>query len=162
VGGKKSDLGPIGIGVSRNVRALREDQNLSYAELSRRVTAAGRDIAALGLRRIEYGTRRVDADDLVALALALGVSPVTLLMPPASDRTEQVAATETAGKLPAERLWNWLCADAVYSDGPFDAGAVVDFQLSGAFPLWRKRLLLDLIESLDASRSAAITEGEAK
>lgn len=105
--GKKSDLGPTGIALTHNIRRLRGD--LSYAELSRRLDGIGRDIPPLGLRRIEAGTRRVDVDDLVALAAALGASPVTLLMPKAADPDDVV---EVTGREPdaAEIVWDWLRA----------------------------------------------------
>jgi hypothetical protein len=60
---------------------LRETQNLGYTKLASILEEMGRPIPELGLRRIESGDRRVDVDDLMALAMALGVSPVTLLMP---------------------------------------------------------------------------------
>src|SRR6476659_4961943 len=97
--GKKSDLGPIGVELTHNVRRLRGE--LGYAELSRRLGEMGREIPPLGLRRIEAGTRRVDADDLVALAVALGVSPITLLMPAADGQSEQVEVTGVDGPVPA-------------------------------------------------------------
>jgi hypothetical protein len=79
--GKMFDLGPIGLNVTRTVRKFREERRIGYAALSRRLADLGREIPPLGLRRIENGERRVDADDLVALALALDVSPLALLLP---------------------------------------------------------------------------------
>lgn len=80
--GKKNEVAATGRAVAANVKRLREEQNLGYAELSRRLDEqADRDIPPLGLRRIESHERRVDADDLVALAVALSVSPLTLLTP---------------------------------------------------------------------------------
>ena len=72
---------------------------MGYTDLSERLKDLDRRIPPLGLRRIENGARRVDADDLLALAVALGVSPVTLLMPNADDGGEQVAATGITEKL---------------------------------------------------------------
>lgn len=77
----KIEIGPTGQTVSANVRRLREEQNLTVAALSRRLADRGRLIAPLGLRRLESGQRRVDADDLAALAVVLGTSPAALLMP---------------------------------------------------------------------------------
>jgi|SRR4051794_7697641 transcriptional regulator with XRE-family HTH domain len=78
---------------------------MTYKELADRLKAIGRPIPTLGLSRIEAGTRRVDADDLVALAVALGVNPSRLLMPDgAGDQvvniTMEVAAPEWAA-------WQW-------------------------------------------------------
>jgi transcriptional regulator with XRE-family HTH domain len=101
--GKKSDLGPIGNNVKHAVKRFRDDERrLSYAELSRRLADLGREIPPLGLRRIESGDRRVDADDLVALALALGVSPLALLLP-----TEAGAVLPDGKSYAAEQIWEW-------------------------------------------------------
>jgi transcriptional regulator with XRE-family HTH domain len=116
---KPIPLGAAGETVRANVKQLREDQNLGYSQLSRKLHEVGRSVPDLGLRRIEAGERRVDVDDLMALAVALGVSPVTLLMPPkpSDDKHEMVVATEMVeapgedGGIPAGRLWQWLRAD---------------------------------------------------
>jgi transcriptional regulator with XRE-family HTH domain len=68
--------------VRANLQRLREAQNLGFTKLARILDEEiGRPIPELGLRRIESGDRRVDVDDLMALAAALDVSPATLLMP---------------------------------------------------------------------------------
>ena len=65
---------------------------------------------------------------MVALALALGVYPATLLTPDAADGTEQVAVTGMAEKLDAEWLWYWLCAHE-----PIDPGVdTIQFQMAPA------------------------------
>jgi transcriptional regulator with XRE-family HTH domain len=78
---EKLILGATGRNVARNVRHYRKARRFSYTELSRRTEAAGRRIPPIGLRRIEAGERRVDVDDLTALAQALAVSQVTLMLP---------------------------------------------------------------------------------
>lgn len=120
----KIPLGPAGETVRANVKRLREHQNLGYSQLSRKLDEVGRSVPDLGLRRIETGERRVDADDLVALAAALGVSPIDLLLPGTPDPDnpaefvawgdnpeEMVAAPGEDGRIPAGRLWQWLRAD---------------------------------------------------
>jgi transcriptional regulator with XRE-family HTH domain len=102
VAGKKSDLGPIGINVTHTVRRFREARRLGYAELSRKLADMGRDIPPLGLRRIESGERRVDADDLVALAVALDVSPLALLLP-----TRPSSLVLKGDQYAVERIWHW-------------------------------------------------------
>jgi transcriptional regulator with XRE-family HTH domain len=126
VAGKKSDLGPTGVNLTHAVRRLRG--NLSYNELSRRLADIGRDIPPLGLRRIEAGTRRVDVDDLMALAVVLGVSPIKLLMPDGTDPYASVDATG-AGTRPACQLWNWLVTDEPLK------GSEVEFWLA-SWPRW--------------------------
>ena len=104
----KRPLGPTGETVRANIIRLRAYRRLGYTDLSERLKDLDQQIPPLGLRRIENGARRVDADDLFALAVALGVSPVTLLIPNADDGGEQVAATGIIEKCDAERLWNWV------------------------------------------------------
>jgi transcriptional regulator with XRE-family HTH domain len=62
-----------------NVKHLRQARGLTYKELAEQLGHAGRPIPVLGLARLERGERRVDVDDLVALARALGVTPHELL-----------------------------------------------------------------------------------
>lgn len=62
---------------------------MQYQELAERLEKVGRPIPVLGLRRIESEERRVDADDLVALAIVLNVSPVRLLMPYTIDEDDR-------------------------------------------------------------------------
>jgi transcriptional regulator with XRE-family HTH domain len=80
-------LGSAGQQVAANVRRIREAHRLTYVELSQRLAEAGRSVAVLGLRRIERGERRVDVDDLIALADVFGVRPEALWEPPAECET---------------------------------------------------------------------------
>ncbi len=106
----KNPLGPTGETVRANVKRLREGQNMAYAELSRNLAGIGRPIPVLGLRRIEAGERRVDADDLLALAIVLGVHPNALLLPPVSGH--DLLATATGTKyMPSETLWDWASGE---------------------------------------------------
>lgn len=101
--GKKSDLGPIGENVQKTVRHFRDQaRRLSYAELSRKLADMGREIPPLGLRRIESGERKVDVDDVVALALALDVSPLALLLP-----VEASSLVAQGDQYDAMRIWDW-------------------------------------------------------
>lgn len=75
------DLGPTGETVAANLARIRMSRGLNYTELSKLLDQAGREISALGIRRAESGERRLDVDDLTALAVVLGVSPLTLLLP---------------------------------------------------------------------------------
>lgn len=71
--------GEASIRTAENLRRIRKQQKLSYAELSRRLREAGHPIGDTGLLKIEKGERRVDVDDLVGLAEALGMDPSVLL-----------------------------------------------------------------------------------
>jgi transcriptional regulator with XRE-family HTH domain len=106
---KKNPLGATGTTVADNIRRLRTGQNLPYTELAARLDRLGRPIPLLGLRKLETYERRIDADDLVALAAALQVSPATLLTPPTAGPD---ATVDTAvGPVRAGRWWDWLTAD---------------------------------------------------
>jgi len=107
-------LGPIGVNVTHTARQFREKRGLGYADLSRKLAKMGREIPPLGLRRIESGGRRVDVDDLVALALALEVSPLVLLLP-----AETSSVTAKGDRYVAERIWSWARGEVMLDDvGP--------------------------------------------
>lgn len=74
-------LGPIGHCVRANVAALRKARGLSQAQLAANLTGIGRSVRGPMIQAIEAGCRRVDVDDLVALAGAFGVQPAELLVP---------------------------------------------------------------------------------
>lgn len=78
---QNKQLGDAGHSVRQNVRILRQQRRLTFAELSRQLSALERPIPVLGLRRIETGTRRVDVDELVAFGAVFGVAPAALLEP---------------------------------------------------------------------------------
>ena len=153
---KRNPLGPTGETLQANVIALRERKNLTYAQLSRKLKAAGRAIPELGLRRIEGGDRRVDVDDLMALAAALEVSPITLLMPPTADADETAATA--VGAVTALRLWQWLAAEMpLAGDTPSD---VFGFILRSV-PDWLLGTEYELIESgLSPNRTYSVRRRE--
>lgn len=88
-----------------NVARLREGHGLTYRDLSERLTEHGRPVPPLGLSRIEKGTRRVDADDLVALAVVLGVHPAALLLPFTASGNVEITGY---GMVSAYRAWTWM------------------------------------------------------
>src|SRR5271157_3715928 len=94
--------------VSANVQRLRNERNLTLRGLSRLLGKAGRPLTHSAVDQIEKGARRVDVDDLMALAAAFDVSPATLLMPPDATQEEQVEATGLSQKVMAQTLWGWL------------------------------------------------------
>lgn len=112
---KKVALGPLAEQVAANLRRIREEKRLTYAAISARLERLKRPIPVLGLRRIEKGERRVDVDDIAALAAALGVPPMLLIFP-LGDATwvdilpDQPVATWLAvrwfiGDIPLPPLW---------------------------------------------------------
>lgn len=72
-------IGEAGEHVAAAVSAQRQRRGWDQRHLAERVTAAGRPMSPSVLGKIESGARRVDVDDLVALASALDVPPGRLL-----------------------------------------------------------------------------------
>jgi transcriptional regulator with XRE-family HTH domain len=70
------------------------------SELSRQLADMGRKTPPVGLGRIESGERRLDVDVLIALAVALGVSPTTLLTPDCPPTACMRIPEWSAGDLP--------------------------------------------------------------
>jgi len=135
--GVKSELGPTALTVAANVRRHRDRVGWGYARLARELTRLGRDIPSLGLSRIESGERRVDTDDLTALAVAFGVSPITLLMPQGDGPEHSVQLTGTAA-VPGPRVWSWL-------NGSYPlTGSVLTFY-NHALPEWERNRLEALL-----------------
>lgn len=116
---QKNPLGPSGARVMENLKQIREERRLSYRELSDRLAELGRPIPTLGLSRIEKGERRVDADDLVALALALDVTPSRLLLPATAGTDRGVDLTGAVTAPTEDAAWRWACGE--YDLFPLDA-----------------------------------------
>jgi transcriptional regulator with XRE-family HTH domain len=82
MGTRKVELGATGHAVAANSRRIRELRGMTLQDVSDRLTRYGRPIARSGLSKIEAAARRVDVDDLVALAEVLGAAPDDLLAAP--------------------------------------------------------------------------------
>ncbi len=132
--GKESARGATSDTVSANIRDIRTAQNLNYTQVSEQLETLGRSISAVGIRRIENGERRVDVDDLSAIAVALRVSPASLLMPNLEKVTEKDLVPITGWHKPitATVVWRWLTAVEPLVRGTF--GTFVDHGL----PSWER------------------------
>ena len=128
--GIKSELGLTALVVAANVRRHRERMGLGFAQLSRKLSNAGRDIPPLGLGRIEAGERRVDVDELTALAATFGVCPATLLMPD-TETAEAIVQLTGVEKGQAQRLWSWLTGSY-----PLQGSVLAFFNV--ALPQWER------------------------
>lgn len=106
--------GPTAERVAENLARIRAERRLSTRALSDALSQLGRPILANAITKIEKGTRRVDADDLVALALALDVSPNALLFPPVGD-IDEIELTPGA-PVSAFDAWRWATGEV-----PLDA-----------------------------------------
>lgn len=149
------EVGPSGRTVATNVKRLREARGLTLRALSLTLKEQGRSLSADALNKIENGAslepravRRVDVDDLVALALALGVNPSALLLP-MEDGDGAVVEITGAGSVPASAAWDW--ADGARPLGwrqGDDLGPSLDFERLGR-PAGRRRLERILAQVLD-------------
>ncbi|MET9567203.1 helix-turn-helix domain-containing protein [Streptomyces tauricus] len=73
------EIGPAGQAAAHAIERLRTTRGYSQRRLADRVTVLGRPLTFTQLSRIERQVRRCDVDDLVAIAVALGVAPQALL-----------------------------------------------------------------------------------
>jgi len=84
--------GPAGHNLIANLEYLRQVRGLSMRKLAAELEAIGRPIPPLGLSRAIRGQRRVDVDELVALAEVLDVTPDVMLSAPGAVKAAPVAA----------------------------------------------------------------------
>jgi transcriptional regulator with XRE-family HTH domain len=101
---RANELGPTGLAVAANVARLRAALGMSTYKLSDILASLGRPIAASAITRIEGGHRRVDTDDLMALAVALDVPPSALLLPPTAEGELALTASYSTA---ATQAWDW-------------------------------------------------------
>lgn len=99
---RRVELGTIGETVRANISRLRRDRGLTLRDLADRMAETDRPLAHNSISEIERGARRVDVDDLVALALALEVSPLAILFP-----VEDAALSPNGPTYPRQRIWSW-------------------------------------------------------
>jgi hypothetical protein len=118
------DTGPSGDRVAANVKALRAARGrMTLDQLAARMAHLGRPIRKSGLSKIEAGDRRVDADDLVALAIALDVNTNVLLLGAASVTGIDLTSETTVASRAA---WRWACGDEPLPLDPSDEGSADD------------------------------------
>lgn len=92
----RNPLGHAGRRVRDNVKTLRLERGLTHQQMADLLADRGRPIPVLGLSRIENGARRVDVDDLMALAAVLGTTPADLLADRAALTIEQYREHQAA------------------------------------------------------------------
>lgn len=127
---ERAEDAPVAERVAVNVATLRESRRLSVRGLSARLAELGRPILPSGVTKVEQGRRRVDADDLVALALALDVTPARLLLPPVAGG-EEVTLTPSA-VASAATAWAWACGERQLDD-PWATGEAFDLDRARRF-----------------------------
>ena len=75
----------------RRLQEVRGSRGMSQRQLAQRLAAIGHPLQVTGIARIEAGTRKVNIDDLVAIAAVLDVAPVHLIFPIEGDDPVQLA-----------------------------------------------------------------------
>lgn len=114
------ELGPTAEAVRINLQRLRYEARLSLRQLADRMPPGPGALSHSSIGEIERGVRRVDVDELTALAAVLGVSPATLLLPvsfdldahpqPTAQPDEPVQLTGTQPEA-RETMLRWLRGD---------------------------------------------------
>ncbi len=99
---------------------------MSVRALSARLGELGRPILASGINKVEQGQRRVDTDELIAFAVALGVNPNALLLPAIADGTMLELLPGVA--VTADKAWKWADGREPLKE-PFDEDDHADFQM---------------------------------
>ncbi len=102
-----NDIGEIGRRVGERVRQVRNEREFTQQELSRRLWAVGRHMPTASIGRLESGDRRVDVDDLMALAYALDVSPLSLLLPFTEAPDAVMSPAGVGREMDALTAWAW-------------------------------------------------------
>lgn len=98
-------LGPIGRRVSERLHQIRTGKSWTLRVLEAELASIKHPISNDGLSKIETGKRRVDVDDLVALAIALDVTPSRFLLPDGKPG-DMVQLTENV-TVSWVRAWSW-------------------------------------------------------
>jgi transcriptional regulator with XRE-family HTH domain len=138
-----AQYGPTAGTVADNVARLRKVRGWSIYALAGALEKAGRPITPSGLAKLEKQQRQVTVDDLMALAVVFGVSPVTLLLP-ANTRgpkdgnglpTQAVTEVTGAGEVGVADAWRWAwCMEPLrYPEGAGEEEGdrlVMDFLLN--------------------------------
>lgn len=147
LGKKAIPLGPTGAAVAKNLTRLRKARGMTVRSLSAALAKAGRPLSPDAITRFENAARvgaaqirRVDVDDLVALAAVLRVNPTALLLP-LEDAPDAVIEVAGAGLVPADVAWDWMDGTRPLEvpDGDPDT-ALLDFALYSR-PRGRRALL---------------------
>lgn len=107
VGKQRGNLkGPTSAVVADRVRSIRQARRMDLAALSDSLDLVGWSIPVAALSRLENGKRRIDVDDLLALAVALDVSPLELIFPAHANELD-VIGTALPTELITEEVWAW-------------------------------------------------------
>lgn len=158
-------MGATGRAVAANLKRLRKERGMSLRALSEALAAVGRPLSQDAINKIENGSekdttkqiRRVDADDLVALAVVLNVNPSGLLLPH-DDARRITAETEItgAGTVPGWLAWGWadgVCPLVDPEDDP-EGAKWLDYALNSRPAGWNSARSVGLNRGRENQRKA--------
>ncbi|MFE6194119.1 helix-turn-helix domain-containing protein [Streptomyces sp. NPDC057838] len=138
-----------------NVRRLRTARGMSLRALAAELKEVGHPLSPDALNKIENGrtptpgteepkqVRRVDVDELMALAQALRVSPMSLLLPWAETPNTPTEVT-AAGTVEARAAWEWANGQkpmTIWNEGD-RLGELLRFRVDST-PAWARSPLDD-------------------
>ncbi len=98
-------IGPMHRRVAAGVAYWRNKRGWSLDDLSENLADIGRPIHAVSLSRLGTGQRRIDVDDLAALAKVFGVRPEDLLSPAEPNELRAQAERLMAEAKAIEDAW---------------------------------------------------------
>ncbi|MFC4500676.1 helix-turn-helix domain-containing protein [Streptomyces vulcanius] len=101
-----AQYGPVAEAVAKNVERLRKTRNKTIYSLSGELSEVGRPITPSAIAKIEKQQRQVTVDDLVALAVVLNTSPISLLLPP--EWGDGPVDLTSERRLTARTAWRWI------------------------------------------------------
>ncbi|WP_332758910.1 helix-turn-helix domain-containing protein [Streptomyces sp. MT206] len=162
-GRRAIEAGPTGKTVADNLARLRKVRGFTTRQLSGLLERNGRPIPASGITRMEKAERQVTVDELVALAVALGVSPAALLLPLTPSGDEAVDVTG-AGSASAADAWAWASSRRPLRLSEEGASTeLLEYQLYG-LPVWARDLWahirqIDELMALPPRRVGAVLDG---
>ena len=148
--------------MGQRLRKLRTDRHLTLSQLEARLAELGHPLQLSVLSKIEKGQRRIDVDDIVALGLALDVSPNMILLPDGARASSTVQLTSTRA-MTEEEAWAWVTRDkpvrepgselSVRSVGDLERGVALTARTETA------RLPADALGLEETDRIEAVTQG---
>jgi hypothetical protein len=118
-----AQYGPTAAAVAKNVERLRKARNQTIYSLSGELAKVGRPITPSAIAKIEKQQRQVTVDDLVALAVVLNTSPISLLLPALWGDTPIALTSER--QLMARTAWRWIRGQSPASDYGVAPSAIV-------------------------------------
>lgn len=135
--------------VAANIRAARHAIGMDLRAMSEGLQTTGRKLSTSGISKVENGDRRVDVDDLTAIAYLLRTTPAELLTPPAGAAN----LTGVPERYLPEEIERWTRGAIVLTD----EGLVAYWQQEWVVCMNRIRFLESALERMSSPNAAPAT-----